>query len=144
MAKKHQEEVKDVWAENPNYPIRDWRYEVANDDTRLGYLAWVAHQEEEKANRRPPEIIKVNPRGWWYQDERNDNWYGPFDTPEEAEELCRAMAPDKSMFFNLINLQLWERRKVRVKRYQECPHCKGGFVGDRCCRKCDGTNRLEV
>jgi len=27
--------------EDPTFPLRDWRYEVANNDTRLGYLEWV-------------------------------------------------------------------------------------------------------
>lgn len=31
-----------VWAEEaPDHPIEDWQYEVANDDTRLGYWEWV-------------------------------------------------------------------------------------------------------
>ncbi len=28
------------WDEQPGAPVDDWRDEVANDDTRLGYLAW--------------------------------------------------------------------------------------------------------
>ncbi|MGE4306678.1 MAG: hypothetical protein AB7E24_21920 [Novosphingobium sp.] len=30
------------WSEDPEYPLADWQAEVANDDTRLGYWAWVA------------------------------------------------------------------------------------------------------
>jgi hypothetical protein len=33
--------------------------------------------------------------------------------------------------------------EIRPK-YRKCPHCKGGFVGGRCCVRCEGTNRLEV
>ncbi len=29
------------WDVHPNYPVEDWQYEVANDDTRLGYWEWV-------------------------------------------------------------------------------------------------------
>lgn len=29
------------WAETPGFPLSDWKYEVANDDTRLGYHEWV-------------------------------------------------------------------------------------------------------
>ena len=29
------------WGEHPNYPVDDWRYEVDNRDTRLGYWEWV-------------------------------------------------------------------------------------------------------
>ena len=31
-----------MWGESPNYPVADWKYEVANDGTRLGYWTWVA------------------------------------------------------------------------------------------------------
>ena len=30
----------DHWAERDGFPLADWRHEVANDDTRLGYAAW--------------------------------------------------------------------------------------------------------
>ena len=30
------------WESHPDYAIEDWRYEIANDDTRLGYWEWVA------------------------------------------------------------------------------------------------------
>lgn len=31
----------DPWADDPDHPVADWKTEVANDDTRLGYLDWV-------------------------------------------------------------------------------------------------------
>lgn len=31
-----------VWGRHPDYPVSDWQYEVANDDTRQGYWEWVA------------------------------------------------------------------------------------------------------
>ena len=34
------------WDEAAGHPVEDWRYEVTNDDTRLGYLAWVDAREE--------------------------------------------------------------------------------------------------
>ena len=34
------------WTEDPKYPVRDWVYEVTNDDTRLGYADWVWHRRE--------------------------------------------------------------------------------------------------
>ncbi|WP_448205338.1 hypothetical protein [Azospirillum sp. sgz302134] len=37
-----------VWGEHPDYPRSDWRCEVANDDTNLGYWPWVAHEIEVK------------------------------------------------------------------------------------------------
>jgi hypothetical protein len=30
------------WGEHSRHPARDWQYEVANGDTRLGYWDWVA------------------------------------------------------------------------------------------------------
>ena len=34
------------WSENPDYPVEDWQYEVANNETRLGYHEWVENQQE--------------------------------------------------------------------------------------------------
>ncbi len=31
----------DYWGEHPDYPLQDWRYDVADDNTRLGYWQWV-------------------------------------------------------------------------------------------------------
>jgi hypothetical protein len=32
--------------EHPDFSREDWRYEVANDDTRLGYWEWAMHKVE--------------------------------------------------------------------------------------------------
>lgn len=40
------QEKRSHWDDDPAYPVEDWRAEVANDDTRLGYTAWVGHQKE--------------------------------------------------------------------------------------------------
>ena len=37
----------DPWSEDPNYPVRDWAYQVRNFDTRQGYWPWVASQKEQ-------------------------------------------------------------------------------------------------
>lgn len=29
------------WNDNNEYPIEDWKYEVANNDTRRGYHEWI-------------------------------------------------------------------------------------------------------
>ncbi len=29
------------WGSHPKYPVKDWQYQVANNDTRLGYWDWV-------------------------------------------------------------------------------------------------------
>lgn len=38
------------WGEHGLYPVDDWRHEVKNDDTRLGYWEWVAKKIDEKYN----------------------------------------------------------------------------------------------
>lgn len=35
---------KGYWGDHPKYPIEDWRYEIANNDTRQGYWEWVYAQ----------------------------------------------------------------------------------------------------
>ena len=34
------------WDENPDYPVANWKLEVANDETRLGYWDWVEDRQE--------------------------------------------------------------------------------------------------
>lgn len=29
------------WGEHPDHTVGDWKYEVANEETRLGYWQWV-------------------------------------------------------------------------------------------------------
>lgn len=36
------------WGEHPEFPVVDWKYDVDNGDTRLGYWAWVASRIEER------------------------------------------------------------------------------------------------
>ena len=31
----------DYWGEDPEHPLADWKYEVENNDTYLGYWEWV-------------------------------------------------------------------------------------------------------
>ncbi len=40
-------EPEEYWSEDMDYPLVDWKYEVQNDDTRLGYWEWVAGKREE-------------------------------------------------------------------------------------------------
>lgn len=37
------------WDEASDYPVSDWKYEVQNDDTRLGYREWVENERAMKA-----------------------------------------------------------------------------------------------
>lgn len=36
----------DPWGEHAHHPVEDWKAEVANDDTRLGYWHWVAARSD--------------------------------------------------------------------------------------------------
>lgn len=35
------------WEERPEHKLETWQYEVANDDTRMGYWDWVDARESE-------------------------------------------------------------------------------------------------
>ncbi len=35
------------WGKHPAYPPADWRYEVGNNETRLGYWEWVQARLED-------------------------------------------------------------------------------------------------
>lgn len=75
-----------AWAEDPNYPVGDWRLEVANDDTRLGYVEWLEHKRE-------PEPIELTPP-WaaapYYGD--SDKWGDEQDRSEFFEGLANELA----------------------------------------------------
>lgn len=47
-----EDERNDYWGEDEDCPSEDWRYDVANGDTRLGYWEWVEHQNEQRQNDR--------------------------------------------------------------------------------------------
>ena len=38
--------MPDLYGEDQDYPKEDWRQEVMNGDTLLGYWEWVRHQQE--------------------------------------------------------------------------------------------------
>ncbi len=33
------------WNEHLEYPLADWKHEIANDNTRLGYWEWLFQRE---------------------------------------------------------------------------------------------------
>lgn len=35
------------WGEHPDYPVKDWKYLIENDDIRSGYWDWVEAKIEE-------------------------------------------------------------------------------------------------
>lgn len=38
--------VRDPWGEDPTHPRGDWKSEVEDGNTNLGYWDWVDHQKE--------------------------------------------------------------------------------------------------
>ena len=40
-------ELHGVWSDHPDFPSSDWKEEVANDETRLGYWDWVQNAMEQ-------------------------------------------------------------------------------------------------
>ncbi|WOF45074.1 hypothetical protein KNJ79_09470 [Sphingopyxis indica] len=50
------------WDDNPDHPVDDWKTEVANDDTRLGYLDWVEARSEMLASEDSARTAEVSPR----------------------------------------------------------------------------------
>lgn len=59
---------------NYAYPLADWKYEVANDDTILGYQEWMRHKAEAdydfpepsmcaKGHTEPMELLRVSVNG---------------------------------------------------------------------------------
>jgi DNA-directed RNA polymerase subunit RPC12/RpoP len=43
------EEIESSWESRPGHPESDWMLEVANDTTRLGYVAWCDNRDEQDA-----------------------------------------------------------------------------------------------
>lgn len=39
------------WGSDPDFPIWLWKAEVADGDTRKGYLEWVEQKKDEEAER---------------------------------------------------------------------------------------------
>jgi len=47
--------IVEHWGDDPVFAVENWRYEVENDDTRLGYVDWVRNQRELKELEGEPE-----------------------------------------------------------------------------------------
>lgn len=41
-----------VWSEHKEYPRQDWQYEVANNNTNLGYWEWLSHRLETRDDEK--------------------------------------------------------------------------------------------
>jgi len=51
------------WDECSAYPVEDWRHEVAEDSTRLGYREWVNHQLETAEDDVEVKASPFEPQG---------------------------------------------------------------------------------
>jgi hypothetical protein len=45
-ARAFAEEFGGIWGTHPEYPLADWQYSVASDDTRSSYWDWVLGEKE--------------------------------------------------------------------------------------------------
>lgn len=59
-------------------------------------------------------ILKVSPIGWWFQDDRNGSWFGPFPTEQAALGIARTLVPEYQEEINLLQVAPWERKTVPV------------------------------
>ena len=72
----------DLWTEQEDFPLADWAHEVADDNTRLGYLDWVAHQRAIRADEKCVICTGNIMDGFVL--------IGPFATVHEANEYADA------------------------------------------------------
>ncbi len=47
-----------IWSNHPDYPVDDWRFEVMNNDTRLGYWEWAFNKVEEREHLQEINSLK--------------------------------------------------------------------------------------
>lgn len=87
----------DHWENDPEFPVDDWQYEVAVDDTRLGYAEWVDAQREAKA----AEIGSV----WWHT---NGNRYRVVALANEHTQLPEKY-PVTVVYEGFSNGCIWAR-----------------------------------
>ena len=40
--------MKQYWGSDNQFPVEDWKYEVENNDTRLGYHEWLTVKREQE------------------------------------------------------------------------------------------------
>jgi hypothetical protein len=64
-SKNQPPEGQDYWtSEDPEHPVKDWQYEVANGDTRAGYWEWAqdARQcdSDLEGQQEEPEIAQAS------------------------------------------------------------------------------------
>ena len=63
--------------------------------------------------------LKVSPVGWWYQDDRDGSWVGPFPTDVKAESMARDLISDHQKEIHLLQVAPWNRKTVTVLELKE-------------------------
>src|SRR5690606_38988890 len=58
-------------ADNDRFPVLDWKYEVANGDTRLGYAEWLAKNLEQWEHEEAEAEKIARAAGWIAEREYN-------------------------------------------------------------------------
>lgn len=48
------------WREHPDYPWRDWVYQVSNGDTHAGYWEWVSSNIQQAEHERAQLVAQVH------------------------------------------------------------------------------------
>jgi hypothetical protein len=83
-------ERPDHWAEDREFPVADWRAEVADDNTRQSYVDWVASQRGELADNVLAEPAPLPPN--WQVADLHDP-----DSPDLADNIL-AVSDDVDPF----------------------------------------------
>jgi hypothetical protein len=91
-------DTEEGWGQHPRFTMEDWRNEVSNEDTRIGYWDWVekslayAEDEEESANDVPrPGVGESACRFCEKADcnySRDESQAGGFNNSPTAEVIC--------------------------------------------------------
>lgn len=59
-----------------------------------------------RSRRNTINIFQELPVGWWYQDECNKSWTGPFDSRAAAIKMSKSLAPERSMTITVIEVKV--------------------------------------
>ena len=63
----------DTWKENPDFPLTDWQYEVANGDTLKGYRQWAEDNESIDSHNKLTELAPFTV-SLYFDGEDNGAW----------------------------------------------------------------------
>lgn len=85
---------EDVWASDPDHPKQDWKDEVENDETHLGYWEWVESQREQQADA-PAGARRVRTSdGYTFTEQPDGTWTDGDMAYGSYAEMARALEGD--------------------------------------------------